>query len=144
MNKRLIGVAILALGISAQAGTPTERVTVLVNGAGGFVEAAAENMTALVNVKIKAADHEADYNFRSLVGLKNSVQYSQSSDKEAFAAAVSVMAINPNNTAHVVIDFNEDGHEKHVDANVRINEAADVVPSNSNVVFRLTVIHTPA
>lgn len=126
MKKSLIGFAMLAFAFTAQAVDA--------------VDASLEKGTALVSVNVKSAENEIDYTFRSFVGSKNSAQYSGRSGANSFAAAVSVMAIKPDNTAYVVIDFNENGQEKHVDANVRVNEAVEVVPNNSDVVFHLKVM----
>ncbi len=112
------------------------------------VGAAHADPVATVGVDIEkfssAKKLEASYSFKSIVGTRNNNQYSDSSDSGAFAVAVSVMALNPDNTAHVVIDFDDAGKRQHVDATVPTNVAAEIAPINSDVVFRLTVVRKPA
>jgi hypothetical protein len=117
-------------------------VTALVMGA------AHADPVATVGVDIQKSSSakklEVSYSFNSIVGTRNSNQYSDSSDSGAFSVAVSIMALNPDNTAHVVIDFEDAGQRQHVDATVPTNAAAEIASINSDVLFRLTVVRKPA
>lgn len=89
-----------------------------------------------------AKKFEASYAADSFVGTRNIRQNSDGHGQ--FTLVATVVAFNADNTAHVVIDFDDAGWQKHVDATVPMNAATAIATDNRGAEYRLTVKRRPA
>ncbi|WP_143311413.1 hypothetical protein [Burkholderia pseudomallei] len=85
---------------------------------------------------------EASYAADSYVGTRHIQQNSDGHGQ--FTLVSTVVAFNPDNTAHVVIDFDDAGWQKHVDATVPVNAATAIAVDNTGAEYRVTVKRMPA
>lgn len=96
---------------------------------------------AMASIEVKKYDVakklEASSVITSIVGARSTQQ------SGAFKMVATVVAINPDNTAQVVIDIDDAGWEKRVDATVPLDEALAIGPNTSGAEYQLTIKHKP-
>ncbi len=88
-----------------------------------------------------AKKFKASYAATSFVGTRSIGQHSDGQSQ--FTLGTTVVAFNADKTAHVVIDFEEAGWQKRVDAIVPMNATTTIATDNNGAEYRLTVKRTP-
>lgn len=61
-----------------------------------------------------------------------------------FTLIARVVALNPDNTAHIVIDFDDAGTKKHVDATVPLDTPTAITTVDGSSGYRVTIRRIPA
>jgi len=85
---------------------------------------------------------QASYGGYGFVGTRNIRQNSDGHGQ--FTLVATVVAFNPDNTAHVVIDLDDSGWQKHVDATVPLDAATAIATDSDGAEYRVTVKRMPA
>jgi hypothetical protein len=85
---------------------------------------------------------EASYVTKALIGRWR-IQQSSDGHRQLTLVA-NVVAFNSDNTAHVVVDLDDSGWQKHVDTTVPLNDATAIATDSHGAEYRITVKRTPA
>ncbi|MBN3814090.1 hypothetical protein [Paraburkholderia sp. Ac-20347] len=85
---------------------------------------------------------EASYRATGFVGTRKIFQNSDGHGQ--FTLVAPVVALNPDNTAHVVIDLDDSGLPKHMDATVPLDAATAIATDSNGAEYRVTVKRMPA
>ncbi|SAK86817.1 hypothetical protein AWB77_04655 [Caballeronia fortuita] len=85
---------------------------------------------------------EASYATKDVIGRWR-VQQSNDGHRQ-FTLVANVVALNSDNTAHVVVDLEDSGWQQHVDTTVPLNAATAIATDNRGAEYRITVKRTPA
>ncbi|MCG7405344.1 hypothetical protein [Caballeronia zhejiangensis] len=105
-------------------------------------DAIAPLVTVNVEKYNEAKALEASYATKDLIGRW---RIQQSSDgHRQFTLVANVVALNSDNTAHVVIDLDDSGWQQHVDTTVPLNAATAIATDSRGAEYRITVKRTPA
>lgn len=102
------------------------------------VPVASVGITKYTTDKKFAASYAAD----SHVGTRHVQQNSDGHGQ--FTLFATVVAFNPDSTAHVVIDIDDAGWQKHVDATVPVDAATAIATDKNGAEYRVTVKRMPA
>jgi len=110
---------------------------------GKWQDAKAVPMASVGISKYNAAKKfESFYSGAAFVGARNVTQASDGHGQVTLVATV--VALNPDNTAHVVLDLDDAGWQKHVDETVPLDTATPIATDNNGAEYRVTVKRMPA